>query len=286
MWIEELYPIKLIEKSSERTKLTLTAIAASALTVIGIYSYQTARRHSRTLHFKEDLQKELQNELLPSTTFSVNEFGLIDSTSLLMNQHLQQQIKNNKTHDPTLVDEQLARNQAFLGEEGLSQVRKSCVIVIGVGSIGSWAGLMLARSGVQHLRLIDPSIIKPKDIANHAAASPLTIGQSKVKALEQMISHFAPFVTIEPIIDTWQPKYINLPPSSSKIIVVDCLNHTCIDKKIELIQFCHSRQIHIVSALDPGNKVDPTRIQMTDISDTFGKNNNNHIHYKKNHVDH
>ncbi|CAO3622661.1 unnamed protein product [Cunninghamella echinulata] len=188
-----------------------------------------------------------------------------------MNQQKQQQSNNdNMIHNPTLIEEQLARNQAFLGEEGLSQVRNACVIVIGVGSIGSWAALMLARSGVQHLRLIDPSVLKPKDISSHAAASTTTLGQHKTKALQHMVAQFAPFVTIEPIIDTWQPKYISLPSSSSKIMVVDCLNHSSLDRKIELIKYCHSRQIPLVSALDPGNKVDPTCVQITDISDSFG----------------
>jgi tRNA A37 threonylcarbamoyladenosine dehydratase len=44
--------------------------------------------------------------------------------------------------------EQLARNRAFFGDDGLSKIRGSFVIVVGAGGVGSWAATMLARSGV------------------------------------------------------------------------------------------------------------------------------------------
>ncbi|ORZ14651.1 hypothetical protein BCR42DRAFT_329157 [Absidia repens] len=187
-------------------------------------------------------------------------------------------------HDPTLIAEQLARNQAFLGEEGLAQIRQAHVVVVGVGSVGSWAALMLARSGVQHIRLIDPSVVRTKDLASHAAATPSTLGVPKVTALQSTVSHIAPFVQIESIIGEWQQRHLTMVDpintavdatdngngsKKEKIMVVDCLGDTSIDAKLKLIQFCHSHRISIVSALDPGNKVDPTRIQITDISDSF-----------------
>ncbi|ORX61845.1 hypothetical protein DM01DRAFT_1331316 [Hesseltinella vesiculosa] len=225
----------------------------------------------------------LHQPLSPSSSRHLNALGVTDS-------------KNppppSQPHDPTLIDEQLARNQAFLGKEGLDQIRQAHVVVVGTGSVGSWAALMLARSGVQHLRLIDPANIEPHHVSSHAAATPLTIGRSKVSALQAILAPIVPFVDVDPVQSEWQPRHImdmvmemsksaptsptatpplttTLPTQKSNLMVVDCLGTTSLDAKVKLIQFCHTCGIPIISALDPGNKVDPTRIQLTDISDTF-----------------
>lgn len=51
-------------------------------------------------------------------------------------------------YDEELVREQLARNYAFFGEEGMGKVRGSSVVVVGCGGVGSWAAVMLCRSFV------------------------------------------------------------------------------------------------------------------------------------------
>ncbi|KAI8079856.1 uncharacterized protein BX664DRAFT_203765 [Halteromyces radiatus] len=279
MWFDGLRPVQALERSSERTKLTLTAVAASALTLMAVLGYQTARRQARSRHVKYNIQHEQQH-----VSQHINALGMIETnttctTNNMSTTHTSTTTQQQKEHDPTLIEEQLARNQAFLGAEGLAKIRQSHVVVVGLGSVGSWAALMLARSGVQHIRLIDPSVLVAKDLACHAAATPSTLGVPKVSALQATLSHIVPFVHIESIIGEWQPRLLGMmdPIHTSmtdnkkdgKIMVVDCLGNNSMDAKLKLIEFCHSHRIQIVSALDPGNKVDPTRIQITDISDSF-----------------
>jgi tRNA threonylcarbamoyladenosine dehydratase len=49
-------------------------------------------------------------------------------------------------YDEGLIKEQLARNYAFFGEEGMASIRKATVVVVGCGGVGSWAAMMLART--------------------------------------------------------------------------------------------------------------------------------------------
>lgn len=48
--------------------------------------------------------------------------------------------------DEGLIREQLARNYAFFGEEGMAKIRSATVVIVGCGGVGSWTAMMLART--------------------------------------------------------------------------------------------------------------------------------------------
>ena len=167
-----------VERHEEALQLSCTAAAASALTASAILGYQACqRRHNSTALKNELLSEDFQHVKLTSV-------GTI------------QQQKTNE-HDESLIQEQLARNIAFLGEDGMKRVRESFVIVVGAGNVGSWAALMLLRSGVQHLRLIDPKRLTRRNMGNHAVAGQDDIGMTKVYALQSHLHDIAPFSKIE-----------------------------------------------------------------------------------------
>lgn len=63
--------------------------------------------------------------------------------------------RRRENYDESLIREQLTRNYSFLTEEGMNKVRNSFVVVVGAGGVGSWAALMLLRSGISNIRIID-----------------------------------------------------------------------------------------------------------------------------------
>ena len=164
-------------------QLGATAIAASAVTASALLSYQASQRryNSRILKRQIDLQESMSPtiDLVPS-------IDTLGSSSY-----------SSSSHDEALIDEQLARNIAFLGEEGVHLVRQSFVIIVGAGSVGSWVALMLLRSGVQHLRLVDPKRLNRKNMAYHAVANLDDIGLAKVQVLRNHFRDIAPFSKVE-----------------------------------------------------------------------------------------
>ncbi|KAI9318018.1 hypothetical protein BX666DRAFT_1822673, partial [Dichotomocladium elegans] len=172
-------------------------------------------------------------------------------------------------YDETLIQEQLARNIAFLGEDGVARVRRAFVIVVGAGSVGSWAALMLLRSGVQHLRLIDPARLTRRTMANHAVAELEDIGLSKVDVLQKHFREIAPFTKVECFTERLAPGTMNrlLDEKGHPVYVVDTVSN--LDDKLELAQYCHANNIKVISCMSPGAKADPTRIQIADVSDTL-----------------
>lgn len=51
--------------------------------------------------------------------------------------------------------------------------------------------------------------------------------------------------------------------------VVDAIDN--INTKLALLKFCYDHKIPVMSSMGAGAKADPSRIQISDISETFGK---------------
>src|SRR6185369_5396548 len=127
----------------------------------------------------------------PSTVMSqhrirdINEFIKDDSES--------------EKYEEKIIREQLARNISFLGEEGVEKLRKSFIIIVGAGGVGSWIALMLLRSGVEHIRIIDFDQVTLSSLNRHAVATHEDVGTPKVVALQKNFQHIAPWAKVEPV---------------------------------------------------------------------------------------
>jgi tRNA threonylcarbamoyladenosine dehydratase len=103
-----------------------------------------------------------------------------------------------------LVREQLARNYAFLREDGVSRVRAASVVIVGCGGVGSRAAVMLARSGVGKLRLIDFDYVTLSSLNRHATAALADVGTPKVLCVARALRAIAPFVHVDPRVELWR----------------------------------------------------------------------------------
>jgi molybdopterin/thiamine biosynthesis adenylyltransferase len=82
------------------------------------------------------------------------------------------------------------------------------VLVFGVGAVGSQVALLLARSGLGHLVIVDDGRLRPGDVVRHAAGSWL-VGEHKVTAVDLMASAYAPWTMVKPVeVTTWNPEQI------------------------------------------------------------------------------
>ncbi|PKK74300.1 hypothetical protein RhiirC2_839869 [Rhizophagus irregularis] len=171
------------------------------------------------------------------------------------------------TFDESLIKEQLARNIAFLGEEGVEKLRKSFVIIVGIGGVGSWAALMLIRSGVSHIRIIDFDQVTLSSLNRHAVATHSDVGTPKVIALQKHLKEIAPWAKVEPIIELFTKESATKLLSGDANFIVDAIDN--IDTKLFLLKYCHDKKLPIISSMGAGAKADPSRIQMSDISITI-----------------
>ena len=120
---------------STTIQFALTTVAASAISIGALLTYQNLSKRRQRRELNAEVAKRLSK---------------LESEHILPSQLPEKEYEANET----IIREQLARNYAFFGEDGMARVRGSRVVVVGCGGVGSWASVMLARSYVPYCLII------------------------------------------------------------------------------------------------------------------------------------
>ncbi|KAG0330647.1 hypothetical protein BG004_002046 [Podila humilis] len=252
--------------NSQSTKMTLVAIAASFTTAAVLLGYQGSQRKRRVQQLKDDLRSSIPPP--PSANFDrieTSNMGVLIQQSTKQKEALRDD--QAASFDEELVREQLARNIAFLGEEGVEKLRNSFVIIVGAGGVGSWAASMLIRSGVGKIRIIDFDQVSLSSLNRHATAVQADVGTPKVIAMKKAFRQVAPWVEVDARVDLFQEDAAEELLSGNPDYVVDAIDN--INTKLALLKFCYDHKIPVMSSMGAGAKADPSRVQISDISETF-----------------
>lgn len=158
------------------------------------------------------------------------------------------------------------RTKLLIGQEGLNKLKNSKVIVFGVGGVGSFCIEALARAGIGNLHIVDDDTVSITNINRQLVATHQTLGQDKVQIMKQRILDINPDanVTVSNIFYTQQTA--DLIDLSSFDYIIDAID--TIPAKILLVENAKKLNVPIICAMGAGNKLDPTKFQVTDIFKT------------------
>ena len=156
----------------------------------------------------------------------------------------------------------------LLGADAMARLRRCHVIVFGLGGVGSYAAECLARSGVGELTLVDQDTISVTNINRQLYALRSTVGQPKAEAAARRCADIDPELRVHPICATYDAAHRDRFFSTHYDYIVDAID--LVSCKLDLIEQARLRRIPILTALGTGNKLDPTLLQVTDISKTSG----------------
>ena len=156
----------------------------------------------------------------------------------------------------------------LLGADAMARLRRCHVIVFGLGGVGSYAAECLARSGVGELTLVDQDTISVTNINRQLYALRSTVGQSKAEVAARRCADIDPELRVHPICATYDAPPRDRFFSTHYDYIVDAID--LVSCKLDLIEQARLRRIPILTALGTGNKLDPTLLQVTDISKTSG----------------
>lgn len=161
---------------------------------------------------------------------------------------------------------QFSRSELLLGKDIMTKLANMKVAIFGIGGVGSYVCEALVRSGVGSFILIDSDSISLSNVNRQIHATLKTVGKSKVEVMKERMLEINP----ECNIITYEEFY--LPDKHSDIItddisyIVDAID--TVSAKIDIICEASRRNIPIISAMGAGNKLDPTRFEVTDIYKT------------------
>ena len=156
------------------------------------------------------------------------------------------------------------REERLIGKENVEKLNKSKVAVFGIGGVGSFVVEGLARAGVGNFLLVDNDTIDTTNINRQIHANINTVGKNKVDVMKERILSINPEVKVETSTEFFVPGS-NLIDNSLDYIV-DAID--TVTGKIELVCKANSYKIPIISAMGTGNKLDPTKFEVSDIYKT------------------
>ncbi|MDN4072769.1 tRNA threonylcarbamoyladenosine dehydratase [Fictibacillus terranigra] len=161
---------------------------------------------------------------------------------------------------------QFSRNELAIGEDGLAALKGSTVAILGIGGVGSFSAEALARAGIGKLILVDKDVVDITNVNRQIHALLSTVGQSKVELMKQRIADINPECEVIALQMFYTEETYDQFFAYELDFVVDASD--TITYKVHLAKECLSRNIPIISSMGVANKLDPTRLRITDISKT------------------
>ncbi|MBF4692798.1 tRNA threonylcarbamoyladenosine dehydratase [Fusibacter ferrireducens] len=159
------------------------------------------------------------------------------------------------------------RFEFLIGENKLRILEQKHVVVFGVGGVGSFAVEALARSGIGKLTIVDYDTVDMTNINRQIHANDHTIGQIKVEAMADRLMLINPKLKLDAVNRMITPDNADDFFDSRQVdYIIDAID--MVTSKIELVLQAQKRAIPIIASMGTGNKLDPTRLKVTDLYKT------------------
>lgn len=164
------------------------------------------------------------------------------------------------------MSQEFFRTELLIGEQGMKSLSKAKVLVFGVGGVGSYVVEALARCGIGSLTLVDSDVVSITNINRQLVALHSTIGEHKTEVAKARIKDINPDI----LVNTYQTFY-KLDTSilfdfSAYDYIVDAID--TVTSKLLIIERAKEAKVPIISSMGAGNKLDPSRFEIADISKT------------------
>ena len=164
------------------------------------------------------------------------------------------------------MKEQHTRTAMLIGEEGVSRLSCAHVAVFGVGGVGGYVVEALARAGVGEFSLFDADTVSESNINRQIIALHSTVGMPKVQAAAARVRDIDPEITVHTHEVFYLPENADAFDLSQYDYVVDAID--TVSGKLAIIEHANAAKVPVISSMGTGNKLDPARFEVTDISKT------------------
>lgn len=163
---------------------------------------------------------------------------------------------------------QYSRTSLLVGRENIEKLWQKKVAVFGIGGVGGNVVESLARFGIGNFVLVDDDLVCLTNLNRQILATRSTYGKYKVDVAESRIHDINPKINVE------KHQTFYLPDKKAEFdftqydYVVDALD--TVTAKIDIIMEAKHCNVPVISAMGCGNRLDPTKLAIADIYETYG----------------
>ena len=159
-----------------------------------------------------------------------------------------------------------SRTELLIGKENIDKISKSKIIIYGIGGVGSYVVEGLVRAGVENIVLVDNDVISPSNLNRQIHATISNIGRLKVECMKERIL----LINSKAKIETYVPQNMEI---EEELLIDNTINYVVdsvdtVSTKLKLIQRAKKQNVPIISCMGTGNKLDPTKFEISDIYKT------------------
>ena len=155
---------------------------------------------------------------------------------------------------------------SLIGIDNFKKIQSKKIVILGLGGVVSYALEGLIRSGIQDVVIVDKDVIEITNLNRQLMTNQDNIGLNKTDVLESRIKSINPNCRIKKINEFINESNLNLIFDENPDFIVDCID--TVKTKEYLIKECLKRKICFISSMGMGNKMDASRIKITDLSKT------------------
>lgn len=160
----------------------------------------------------------------------------------------------------------LTRTRLLLGDAAIERLACARVAVFGLGGVGSYVVEALARSGVGALDLIDDDVIAISNLNRLLYATRENVGRPKTEVVKARIALIRPETAVTVHNCFYLPEKADRFDFTQYDYVADAID--TVSGKLQLVLQANAANVPIISSMGTGNKLDPTLLEVADVSET------------------
>ena len=156
------------------------------------------------------------------------------------------------------------RTRLLIGDDGIEKLRRSHVLVVGLGGVGAYAAEQLARAGIGRMTIVDGDVVNVTNRNRQLLALSSTQGRPKAEVMAERIRDINPDIELEAINQYMKDDAIIELVSKPYDYVVDAID--TVAPKVFLLYYAKMNNQRIVSCMGAGGKFHPEKIEIADIA--------------------
>ena len=164
------------------------------------------------------------------------------------------------------MDNRDSRTEMLIGKDATERIKVASVAIFGIGGVGGYALEALCRAGVGRFLLVDSDRVCESNINRQIIATEKTVGKYKTLVAKERVLEINSSAEVETREEFFSPENENSFDLSRFDYIIDAIDS--LPSKLALIEKAKREGVEIISAMGAGNKLDPTRFEVSDISKT------------------